>query len=226
MWTVFFDIDCTLLRSGGSGLETIRQLMHERYDIDKLPDIELHGRTDFGIWQELFEKLNIAFPDDLSPMIDSYCTRLETEIGNFKGQLMPGVPDVLARLQPRDDIALGLLTGNAKRAAMIKVEHFGLAEYFQPFGGFGDQHPDRNDVAAQARQSAQEHLGDRFDPDKMWVVGDTIRDVECGQSIGAKVIAVATGNQTLEFLRESNPDLAVSDLTDGDLIEKTITGSN
>lgn len=225
MWTIFFDIDCTLIRTGGAGLETILELLRTQHGATELPEIKLHGRTDFSIWQELYEKLGLPFPNDIKPMIDAYCDRLADALGRTKGTMMPGARELLTRLHARDDVANGLLTGNAHRAAMIKMQHFDLHQLVMPFGGFGDHHANRNDVAASAVESAKEVLGDAFDIERSWVIGDTDRDVECGKSIGAKVIAVATGNQSQDQLKQSNPDLVVADLSDIDYIEQVLTGN-
>lgn len=225
MWTVFFDIDCTLLRSGGAGLATILELMKTNHGANTLPDIQLHGRTDFSIWQELYDKLDLTFPSSIAPMIEAYCDRLADALNETSGTLMPGAKELLIRLDARSDVASGLLTGNAHRAAMIKLKHFDLHTLVSPFGGFGDRNASRNDVAALAVDSAQHVLGGSFDLQQCWVIGDTVRDVECAKSVGAKAIAVATGNQTQDELKLANPDIVVADLSDVDFIEQAITGT-
>ena len=225
MWTIFFDIDCTLIRTGGAGLQTILELMGSHHGTTELPEVQLHGRTDLSIWQELYEKLQLEMPSDIKPMIEAYCDRLVDALGQTQGTMMPGARELLTRLHAREDVASGLLTGNAHRAALIKMQHFDLHELVLPFGGFGDRHTNRDDVAALAVESAREFLGDAFDLQRTWVIGDTDRDVQCAKSIGAKVIAVATGNQSQDHLKRSNPDLVVADLSDVDYIEQVLTGS-
>jgi phosphoglycolate phosphatase-like HAD superfamily hydrolase len=129
------------------------------------------------------------------------------------GEVLPGVFELLTKLNEMPTVALGILTGNASEAAAIKLEHFQLSEYFL-FGGYGDDHHDRNDVAAQAVTAASKSLGSRFDPSKVWVIGDTSNDIRCARSIGAKVFAVTTGGESLEQLSESNPDFLKDDLND------------
>jgi len=111
----------------------------------------------------------------------------------------------LVKLESIPEIELGILTGNAERAAEVKLKHFGLEKYFR-FGGYGDHHADRNDVARLAMESAQKVLGEEFEAEQLWVVGDTVNDVNCARSINAKVIAVETGGGDPDVLRASNPD--------------------
>ncbi len=94
-----------------------------------------------------------------------------------------------------------------------KLKHFGLAHFFK-FGGYGDKHADRDDVARQAKRSAQATLGERFDAAKMWVVGDTVHDVRCARAIDSRVIAVETGGVDRDELASAQPDLLVETLTD------------
>ena len=107
---------------------------------------------------------------------------------------------------------LGLLTGNIQLGAEIKLRHFGLWELFE-FGGFADDHEDRNHIAAAALERGRRVLGKNLRPEEIVVVGDTPFDIRCGKFIGAKVLAVATGGAKLDELKRHQPDWAVEDLT-------------
>jgi phosphoglycolate phosphatase len=107
---------------------------------------------------------------------------------------------------------LGLLTGNIQLGAEIKLRRFGLWEYFE-FGGFADDHEERDHIAAAALARARRVLGADLQPDEVVVIGDTPWDIRCGRFIGAKVLAVATGGSKLAELLEHKPDWAVPDLT-------------
>lgn len=214
MNTVFLDIDGTLLLTGGAGLRSIAEIMRQHYGVGALPKVEVHGCTDFGIWRELFAKLELPFPNDLTPLIDEYCQLLDQHLDRSKNELLPGVEELLRQLVDADDIETGLLTGNAKNAAYIKLHRFGVAEYVGDFGGFGDRTANRNEVAALAVESARAALDDRFSVEQSVVIGDTAKDVECARSIGAKVVAVATGGQSLTQLEEAGADVVLEDLAD------------
>src|SRR5207248_2087626 len=107
----------------------------------------------------------------------------------------------------------GLLTGNTRAGAQRKLAHFGLWDYF-PFGGFGDDHLDRDDVARMALAEAESHLGAAVDPASVWVIGDTPLDVRCAKAVGANAVAVATGWHALEELHATGADLVLEHLAD------------
>jgi phosphoglycolate phosphatase-like HAD superfamily hydrolase len=142
-----------------------------------------------------------------------YLRRLLRELPGRRGRVLPGVSELLERLESRGDVALGLLTGNAREAARMKLEHFGLDRYF-PFGGFGDRHVDRNDVAKDALGEWRRRRAAGDDGEQVWVVGDTPLDVRCARSIRALALAVATGAHTRTQLQAAQPDLLLSDLRD------------
>jgi len=108
---------------------------------------------------------------------------------------------------------LGLITGNVRAGAKLKLEHFGLWHFFR-FGGFGDHHPDRDDIARDAMAAARERLDGTYDPARVWVVGDTPKDVQCARAIGAQAIAVATGVYSMDELLPAEPDVLLEDLSD------------
>jgi len=212
MWTLLFDIDGTLIRTQGVGMGAMGQAIVEHYGREDVPEVRVHGCTDRGIITELFTKLDIDLDADHSGFIHTYCDLLATALKTKQGEVLPGVVEALEQLNSHPNVALGILTGNGKRAAEIKLDHFGLREFFL-FGGYGDDHSDRNDVAAKAFDAAASFLGDRFEPGKVWVIGDTVNDIRCGRSIGAKVFAVETGGDSGEVLAEKRPDLLKNDLS-------------
>jgi phosphoglycolate phosphatase-like HAD superfamily hydrolase len=134
---------------------------------------------------------------------------------------------LIAALVARGDVAVGLLTGNIHEAARRKLSFYGLWEHF-PFGGFGDEHEDRNHIAAAALGAARQHLGANSPSPaaspatpndfQVLVIGDTLNDVRCGQSIGARCVAVATGSSTAEVLRTAGPEVDQETLAELDPI--------
>lgn len=187
------------------------QTILELYDVETVPEISVHGRTDCGITDELFEKLGVDLECKKSEFFAAYCERLQQKMKSSGGVVLPAVVDVLDQLSFNPRVSLGILTGNVEKAAQIKLNHFGLSEYFA-FGGYGDNSSDRNDVAAEAKEKAIEHLGEQFEEGKVWVIGDTRNDVRCAHSIKAKALAVATGGESKKQLLESGPDLFLENL--------------
>lgn len=231
MWTILLDIDGTLLRTKGAGLAAIKQAVEELFGEEiELPKISVHGRTDAGIMADLLEGQTFDWSNRLPEIFECYCKHLKTRIGDFEGCVYPGAVEFLTELwrrknaseQANQGVAIGLLTGNCKQAAYVKIEHFELQSYVEEFGGFGDVHPDRNDVAASAKSSAQAFLGERFDENKVWVIGDTANDIRCARWIGAKVVAVATGGSSFDDLAAHNPDICVQDLAGDSLVDQLL----
>ncbi len=219
MWTILLDIDGTLLTTNGAGLRSIRLAIEELYGIDlEMPQIAVHGRTDFGILHDLLRDVNVPWQSNLTRLFEVYCKYLKENLGRFQGRVMPGVVNLLTALQWRDDVALGLLTGNCQGAAYAKMEHFALNHFVDGFGGYGDRSPHRNQVAALARKAAAAHLQASFDSNRVWVIGDTVADVQCARSIGARVLAVATGGTRIDELERLQPDICVSNLSATDQI--------
>ena len=135
---------------------------------------------------------------NIAAFYGAYLQRLPAALGDCKGHILPGAHSWLERLHRHPACSLGLLTGNMQAAAKIKLEYFGLWEYFE-FGGFGDKHMNRNDVALQAVTAARALRNDATHH-QMWAIGDTPHDITCARSQGLNVIAVATGGYSVEQL--------------------------
>jgi phosphoglycolate phosphatase-like HAD superfamily hydrolase len=151
-----------------------------------------------------------------------YLSRLKKALTACKGFVLPGVPSFLQALADRGDVAIGLLTGNMRDGAECKLTHYELWHWFA-FGGYGDEHMERCDIAAAALADAKRHLNGHanyahssraLDNRRMVVIGDTPHDIRCGRSIGAQCVAVPTGNFSADELRGSTPDVLVDTLED------------
>src|SRR5262249_19131903 len=142
-----------------------------------------------------------------------YLNLLPATLAEHQGRVLPGIATLLESLRGRDDVVLGLLTGNVRDGARLKLGHYGLYEHFV-CGGFGDEHFDRDDVAREALAAGRRRLNGSVDLARTWVIGDTPLDVRCARCIGARAVAVGTGWHSLDELAATAPDLLVADLTD------------
>jgi phosphoglycolate phosphatase len=212
---LLFDIDGTLIHSGGAGIHALISAFRERFGItDDLRGIEIAGMTDSGIVTSILKKHNIpAMPENVSAFLDSYVHFLSLELPQREGMLLPGVLELLEKLKSRPHLVLALLTGNVSRGAQLKLEHYGVWHFFE-FGAFADDHQDRNRLGSFARARAREKHGRAFSASQIDVIGDTPRDIACGKAIGARTIAVATGKWSREQLAEHQPDFLIDDLSD------------
>ena len=219
MFTLLFDIDGTLLRTRGAGLAAIRNTMQEMFEISSpLPQVAVHGRTDCGILNDIFRPFGLDFEEHRQTFLSNYCGHLERTLPEFEGRVLPGVVSLLERLSCRDDVTLGLLTGNCQQAARIKIEHFQLEPYFGGLGGFGDHSANRNEVARAALRAVRQQVQESFREDRLWVIGDTVDDITCARAIGAKSMVVETGGCHAAELQRNNPDVCLEDLRDVDAV--------
>ena len=211
---LLWDIDGTLLASGGAGLRALRVALHQVFGRDgTLEDIDWAGRTDRFIIAQVFARYGISnTPENIDRFVDGYAEALPAELAR-SASVLPGVWEVLRKAAERKDIVQGLLTGNLRRGAEIKLGHHGLWDFFA-FGAFADDSPDRNELGPHALRRAAEHAGALFQPDRVWIIGDTPHDIACGRIIGARTLALPTGHHTAEELAAHQPTAMLRDLTD------------
>lgn len=215
---LLWDIDGTLIASGGAGMRALRTGLREVFGIDgSLDDIDFAGRTDRWIMRQVFAKFSLpAHEENFARYFEGYVTALPVELANPNARVLPGVPAVLAAAA-RGGFAQGLLTGNMRRSAQAKLQHHGLWEYFA-FGAFADDSELRNELGPHALRRAAAHAGVEFQTERVWVIGDTPHDIACGKAIGARTLGVATGGHALETLRAHAPTALLPDLADTDAV--------
>ena len=220
---LLFDIDGTLIHSGGAGVQALKSAFQERFGItDDLHGIEIAGMTDSGIVVSILNKHKIpATNENISGFLDSYVHFLSLELPRRKGKLLPGVLKLLEKLKARPHVVLGLLTGNVSRGARLKLEHYGVWHFFE-FGAFADDHRDRNQLGRFARARAKEKHGREFAASEIDVIGDTPRDIACGKALGARTVAVATGTWSRDELAKYHPNFLIDDLSDVETIVDTL----
>jgi phosphoglycolate phosphatase-like HAD superfamily hydrolase len=214
MHVLLFDIDGTLVSSGGAGKAAIEGALQGEFGVAVRAQVSYSGRTDRAIAGDLLRLHNVEdSAANWRRLREAYLQRLPATLASHRGQVLPGVAALLEQLGRRAGVALGLLTGNVREGARLKLGHYGLFHHFA-FGGFGDEHLDRDEVARSALAAAHGHLNGAVVPERVWVIGDTPLDVRCARAIGARVAAVGTGWHSLEELEASQPDLLLSDLAD------------
>ena len=214
---LLWDIDGTLIWSGGAGEEALRRALLDDYGvIGDMDEIEIAGRTDRGIAESIIRhfRLNGATPEEF---LDRYLAHLPREMSAHQGRVLPGVQKLLDFTHDHPEIHNALLTGNMKRGAETKLTHYGLWKFFE-FGAFADDDIDRNKLGPIVLERARNHLARDFVLEHTWVIGDTSHDIRCGKALGCKTLAVATGRFDLDELNTHQPDLLFKDLSDFDAI--------
>jgi len=210
MKLLLFDIDGTLVDTGGAGMEALKLAARELFGADG-PELDLAGSTDSGIVRGMLDH----FGSDLSleTFYQAYLSYLPPNLESFTGLVLPGVTSLLDHLLAVERVTLGLLTGNIAEGAWGKLDYYGLSDYFA-FGAFGDDHHDRNQLGPVALERAGQRCGCTFQAGNTVVIGDTPKDIACGKAIGAMTLAVATGGFSVDELAAYEPDLVVADLLD------------
>ena len=222
---LLFDIDGTLITSGGAGEHALRLGIRDRFGIEEdMRGIEIAGRTDSGIARQFFAKHSLpGTPADTAALFESYLEHLAITIPKKVGRLLPGILGLLDALKARPDIVLGLLTGNLARGAELKLTHYGVWHYFE-FGAYADDHHDRYQLGHFARNRALEKYGIEFPPERIYILGDTPHDIACARAIGAKAVAIATGQYPHARLAEHSPDFLFDDLGDIPAVVAALAG--
>ncbi len=220
---LLFDIDGTLITSGGAGEASLKEAVLEfsGSDVD-FSTVTIAGNTDTAIARHLLASAGLETTEaNIMGLLDCYLRRLAERIHQHQGYLLPGVIPLLNRLQERPDCILALLTGNLAAGAEVKLTHYGVWHYFD-FGAFADDHHERNKLGPFAMTRALELHGEKVPPERIYVIGDTPRDIECGKAFGAITVAVATGRYSREELSSHHPDFLFNDLSDADSVMAAI----
>jgi phosphoglycolate phosphatase len=211
---VLFDIDGTLIRTGGAGEKAFARVFETEFSVaNGTARLHFAGRTDPSIVRDFFQHHRIeAIPENFSRFFDNYVFWLDHMLGQVPGRVLPGVHKMIYDWQslPQPPM-IGLLTGNIRLGAQIKLSHYKLWHLFQ-MGAFGDDHEDRNQIAVIARERGVRLLREKLRGEEILVIGDTPRDIACARAIDAKVLVAATGSFGVEELKSYQPDWAVTTL--------------
>jgi phosphoglycolate phosphatase len=223
---LLFDIDGTLIRSGGAGVRGMTRAFEAVFGVRRaFEGIAMAGRIDPQIITDALARAGIqATGDGLVSFRSAYSRFLVEELQApmaAGGCVMPGVGRLLEALKARRDTFLALLTGNYSEAARVKLDHFGLWNYFR-CGAFGEDASQRSELVAVALARVRTHGLAEDTPRDVFVVGDTPLDVACARAAGVGSIAVATGGCSVDLLKASGADAVFRDLTDTDAFLRVV----
>lgn len=215
MKLILFDVDGTLLTCGPQVRPLFVAALEEVYGCT--PDLagySFAGKTDPRIVCDLVAGTGLPRDEVLArlpAMREAYVGRLEHGLDVARMRLLPGVVELLERLSAIPGLTLGLLTGNWRRGAEVKLSRFGLGRFFE-FGAYGDDGVARSDLPPVALERAAAHAGRPFTADEVLIVGDTTEDVACAAAHQVACLAVATGFTPAERLRQAGARWVVEDL--------------
>jgi len=209
---ILFDIDGTLLKTDKSARESLSRAVKEFSGKNvELAVSDCAGKTDFLIIDSALKKCRVKYNnDDINLVLNTYLNYLSLYYENDKSYLYEGIIELLNKLNEDKTNLLGLLTGNVKRGAEIKLKRFGILRLFKT-GAYGDDGFYREELPEVALKRAYDFSGKNFDKDKIFVIGDTESDIKCGNLINAKTIAICRQKDRLEKIRNENPNFIFFD---------------
>lgn len=215
---VLFDVDGTLITTGGAGRRAIERAFETAFGKPGNFDFPFGGMTDRGIMRQGLQMS--GRPEDdaaFDAIMEVYLESLRIEVDSAERYFVhPGIVEALEALTPHDHVAVGLGTGNIERGARIKLDRAELNHWFS-FGGFGCDAEDRAELIACGARRGAEKLGRRVDECRLVIVGDTPKDVAAAHANGGVCIGVATGGATATELRDAGSDWVVEDLSQFDV---------
>jgi phosphoglycolate phosphatase-like HAD superfamily hydrolase len=214
---VLFDIDGTLLVTGGAGAIAWQRAFLELHGVEANIEEHTHaGMTDPEIVEIVFREVigRDGSEQERARAVAGYLSHLADAVNeSSRYRVMPGVEEILPRLTERG-VLLGLVTGNIEAAAHIKLARADLNRFFA-FGGYGSDARDRTELTRKGIERGGEVRGAPLDPAATIAVGDTPRDVKAGHGAGIRVVGVATGSYSVDEQREAGADWAIPDVRDG-----------
>jgi phosphoglycolate phosphatase len=213
---LLFDIDGTLLRADDASRQAMNEAFKSLFNIEEsLQDMSFFSWTDLGLFREAAVKLiGRPFNDgEYADFTKIYAVRLQGHLQTCKFYLMPGIAELLPLLSEREDVILGLETGNIESAAWLKLKRGNIDRFFK-FGGFGSDSADRAELMQKgiARACALEHAV--IPESNIYVIGDAAYDISAGKKLGVNTVAVGTGIGSQEKLLAEKPEYYLKDLSD------------
>ncbi len=228
-YLLLFDIDGTILKfKEGISKEIFSDILNNVFKIEidpkTLPDFS--GKTDLQILNEITDNYNLnrdIIYHNIDQFWDKILLKFEKYAKNENFQLLPGVSELINKLSNNPEFKLGLLTGNFKNNAYLKLSIFQLSQYF-PIGAFGCENSDRNKLPPVAIARANEYWrSSNFTNSTTFIIGDSPKDIECAKVNNSNSIAVATGRFSYSYLLKLNPDLIFHDFENFDYVIEQIS---
>ncbi len=213
MKLLLFDIDGTLVLTGGAGIRALNRAFCQVVGIvNALDGIRLHGKTDPAIVREIFSARGaLQNADSYDQILAAYVEFLPEEVQQSRNyRVLPGILPFLQDFQGRSDLAFGLATGNVEAGARIKLARGNLNPFFA-FGGFGSDAENRTELVRRAAHNGSRLAGVTIDANDIFVIGDTPRDIAAGREAGYRTVGVATSDYSTEDLSAAGADLVLSD---------------
>ena len=227
MKLVLFDIDGTILWTDGAGRRAIHRALTEVFGSTGPADYWFDGKTDRQIVRDLMRldgHADAHIDARMDPLLARYVECLAGELGadTFNARLLDGVESLLSALEARDDIILGLLTGNVETGARAKLRAVGIDPDRFTVGAYGSDHEHRPELPAIAQRRVRDELGIDVAGGDIVVIGDTPADLECARGVAARAIGVATGRYPVAELQRHGAFAVFHDLTDTDAVVRAI----
>ncbi len=225
---VLWDIDGTLVDSGGIGAEVFDVAIEQAVGVRPPARVRMGGKTDPQIVREYLAMLEIEETEassHLPVVLDHLATALAAvaHVIAERGRVLPGVEAALGRLADDPTVLQTVLTGNVAANAVVKLAAFGLEDRLDlEIGAYGSDHADRNLLVPVAVGRAADQRGRRFGNEEVWVIGDTPNDLACARAGGVRCLLVASGRPSYDELAVLGPDALLPDLADTDAVVRLL----
>jgi phosphoglycolate phosphatase len=227
---ILWDIDGTLLTTGPLGRRVLEEAVASVAGLDEVPRVKMSGKTDQRIMREIMAAVPISDEriDELLPQAMALSIELLASSHDQlaqEGVVHPGVGTIIDRLAQQPGVRQSLVTGNLAPNARLKIRALGLDMHIDfDSGAYGDDHHDRNELVPMALRRVEEIRGETYEPDEVWVIGDTEHDLACARAAGVRCLLVGTNWDGAERVSHLEPDAFAADLSDTDALLRVLLG--
>lgn len=218
---ILWDLDGTLMHCGADGTKALNETFRRLYGLDDAFTKAGIGHAMDAVILDRIMESNKLDKSRLEEIKKQYITILDSILrDNPKKRVLPGIRELLTHIGTSEASFNALLTSNLRSGAVTKLKSVGLEQFF-PVGGFGDDFGEKWDAAGTGIREAETYYGVKFEKEYIYIIGDSIYDIECAKKIGATSIGVATGFAEYDLLKSREPDFLYEDLSDWEnLIKK------